>query len=52
MKGWNWGEAKFRGSLLSFMVENKPAFEIPLNDVSRVSGWGLTHMLCFFKYTV
>lgn len=38
VKGWNWGEAKFRGSLLSFMVDSKPAFEIPLKEVSQV-GW-------------
>ena len=36
VKGWNWGEAKFRGSLLSFMVDSKPAFEIPLKEVSQV----------------
>ena len=39
VKGWNWGEAKFRGSLLSFMVDSKPAFEIPLKEVSQVGGW-------------
>ena len=36
VKGWNWGEAKFRGSLLSFCVDAKPAFEIPLREVSQV----------------
>ena len=36
VRGWNWGEAKFRGSLLSFCVDNKPAFEIPLKEVSQV----------------
>lgn len=36
VKGWNWGEAKFRGSLMSFMVDSKPAFEIPLKEVSQV----------------
>ena len=35
MKGWNWGDAKFEGSLLSFMVDSKPAFEIPLEEVSQ-----------------
>ncbi len=37
VKGWNWGDISFRGSLLSFNVDNKPAFEVPLNEVSRVS---------------
>ena len=41
VKGWNWGEARFRGSLLTFLVDNKPAFEIPLKEVSQVSGCGL-----------
>ena len=36
VKGWNWGEARFRGSLLGFYVDNKPAFEIPLKEVSQV----------------
>lgn len=36
VKGWNWGEARFRGSLFGFYVDNKPAFEIPLKEVSQV----------------
>lgn len=43
MKGWNWGDITFKGkgSLLSFNVDSKPAFEVPLNEVSKVSymGW-------------
>lgn len=35
VKGWNWGDAKFEGALLSFMVDSKPAFEIPLEEVSQ-----------------
>ncbi|XP_044734685.1 FACT complex subunit Ssrp1 [Chrysoperla carnea] len=35
LKGWNWGTAKFNGSLLSFDVGEKTAFEIPLNYVSQ-----------------
>lgn len=35
VKGWNWGDAKFDGALLSFMVDSKPAFEIPLEEVSQ-----------------
>ena len=36
MKGWNWGVAMFHGSLLKFMVESTPAFEISLEEVSQV----------------
>ena len=39
VKGWNWGEARFRGSLLGFYVDNKPAFEIPLKEVSQVHAY-------------
>ncbi|XP_046830309.1 FACT complex subunit Ssrp1 [Vespa velutina] len=35
LKGWNWGTAKFNGSVLSFDVGNHTAFEIPLYDVSQ-----------------
>ena len=35
LKGWNWGTAKFSGSLLNFEVSNHTAFEIPLNYVSQ-----------------
>ena len=37
VKGWNWGEATLDGSLLSFMVDSKRAFEVPLKEVSQVS---------------
>ena len=36
VKGWNWGEATVNGSLLSFMVDSKRAFEVPLKEVSQV----------------
>jgi structure-specific recognition protein 1 len=36
VKGWNWGDINFRGSLLSFNVDSKPAFEVPLAEVSQV----------------
>lgn len=36
VKGWNWGDISFRGSLLAFSVDNKPAFEVPLSEVSQV----------------
>lgn len=35
VKGWNWGTAKFNGSVLSFDVGSLCAFEIPLNNVSQ-----------------
>ncbi|XP_014479243.1 PREDICTED: FACT complex subunit Ssrp1 [Dinoponera quadriceps] len=35
LKGWNWGTAKFTGSVLSFDVGHHTAFEIPLYDVSQ-----------------
>lgn len=37
LKGWNWGTAKFNGSVLSFDIGNNTAFEIPLNHVSQSS---------------
>uniref|UniRef100_A0A1B0D4W3 FACT complex subunit SSRP1 n=1 Tax=Phlebotomus papatasi TaxID=29031 RepID=A0A1B0D4W3_PHLPP len=35
VRGWNWGTVHFTGSVLSFDVENKTSFEIPLNHVSQ-----------------
>ncbi|GLH09484.1 FACT complex subunit Ssrp1 [Gryllus bimaculatus] len=35
LKGWNWGTAKFGGSVLSFDVGSHTGFEIPLNYVSQ-----------------
>lgn len=35
MRGWNWGTVHFKGSVLSFDVESKTSFEIPLNHVSQ-----------------
>uniref|UniRef100_A0A182MYP1 FACT complex subunit SSRP1 n=1 Tax=Anopheles dirus TaxID=7168 RepID=A0A182MYP1_9DIPT len=35
MRGWNWGAVQFKGAVLSFDVENKTSFEIPLNHVSQ-----------------
>jgi len=37
VKGWNWGAAKFKGSLMSFEIDEKSAFEIPLKDVSQAT---------------
>ncbi|KAF5287802.1 hypothetical protein FQR65_LT12170 [Abscondita terminalis] len=35
LKGWNWGTAKFNGSVLGFDIGEKTVFEIPLNHVSQ-----------------
>ncbi|XP_053671007.1 FACT complex subunit Ssrp1 [Anopheles nili] len=35
MRGWNWGSVQFKGAVLSFDVESKTSFEIPLNHVSQ-----------------
>lgn len=35
MRGWNWGTVVFNGSSLSFDVEKKTSFEIPLSNVSQ-----------------
>ncbi|XP_017879490.1 FACT complex subunit Ssrp1 [Ceratina calcarata] len=35
LKGWNWGTARFNGSVLSFDVGHHTAFEIPLYNVSQ-----------------
>jgi len=34
-KGWNWGQVNFKGAVLSFDIDKKTAFEIPLNNVSQ-----------------
>uniref|UniRef100_V5IJS3 FACT complex subunit SSRP1 n=1 Tax=Ixodes ricinus TaxID=34613 RepID=V5IJS3_IXORI len=36
LKGWNWGTARFEGSVLSFDIDSKSsAYEIPLGNVSH-----------------
>lgn len=35
VKGWNWGLANFTGNSMNFEVDNKLAFEVPLNNVSH-----------------
>jgi structure-specific recognition protein 1 len=34
-KGWNWGTAKFKASVLSFEVGNALGFDVPLSYVSQ-----------------
>ena len=47
-KGWNWGDITFRGSLMSFNVDSKPAFEVPLNEVSQVKQLSSVYIRCIF----
>lgn len=35
LKGWNWGTAKFLGSVLSFDIGSLTAFEVPLSNVGQ-----------------
>ncbi|XP_037954488.1 FACT complex subunit Ssrp1 [Teleopsis dalmanni] len=35
VKGWNWGTARFKGSILSFDKDSKTIFEVPLTNVSQ-----------------
>lgn len=37
MKGWNWGKTEFDGQQLAFMVNNRNAFELPLQQVSNAN---------------
>ena len=46
--GRNWGRLAINGSTLSFMVDGKVAFEVPLTDVSQVGrggGTGAPHLV-------
>eukprot|EP00958_Prasinococcus_capsulatus_P010341 scaffold1007_cov364-Prasinococcus_capsulatus_cf.AAC.4 len=36
VNGRNWGEAEIDGAMLSFLVSDRPAFEVSLGDVSNV----------------
>ncbi|KAH0537392.1 FACT complex subunit [Glutinoglossum americanum] len=37
LRGWNWGKGEFAKSELAFMVQNKPAFEIPYSEISNTN---------------
>ncbi|KAJ2912135.1 hypothetical protein MD484_g8279, partial [Candolleomyces efflorescens] len=43
-KGWNWGVADFRGEDLAFLVSDKTAFELPLNNVANSNIAGRTEV--------
>ncbi|PVU85284.1 hypothetical protein BB559_000185 [Furculomyces boomerangus] len=37
VKGWNWGKTEFEGTTLTFKVENKPMFDIPMETVANTN---------------
>jgi structure-specific recognition protein 1 len=48
LRGWNWGQVDFQGSNLTFSVANKPAFEVPLNEVANTSLASKTEVMIEF----
>ncbi|KAJ1739554.1 FACT complex subunit [Coemansia sp. RSA 989] len=36
-KGWNWGKPEFQGTSLTFRVENRPMFDLPMAFVSNTN---------------
>ncbi|KAI8893405.1 hypothetical protein BC833DRAFT_608471 [Globomyces pollinis-pini] len=48
-RGYNWGQAEFQNSMLSFSVHNKEAFEIPLTDVVNTTVSGKNEVLVEFN---
>ncbi|KAJ2921601.1 hypothetical protein H1R20_g15492, partial [Candolleomyces eurysporus] len=43
-RGWNWGVADFRGEDLAFLITDKTAFELPLNNVANSNIAGRTEV--------
>ncbi|KAJ2555246.1 FACT complex subunit [Coemansia sp. RSA 1933] len=37
IKGWNWGKTEFEGTHMSFRVENRPMFDLPMAYVSNTN---------------
>lgn len=37
MRGWNWGKAEFGKQELSFMVQNRPSFEVPYTEIMNTN---------------
>lgn len=35
VRGWNWGETAVEGTALTFSIDDKQAFEIPLSDIAQ-----------------
>jgi structure-specific recognition protein 1 len=37
VKGWNWGKPNFKGDVMVFEQDGKPAFELPLKNISNTA---------------
>ncbi|KAK9764011.1 FACT complex subunit [Basidiobolus ranarum] len=37
LKGWNWGKTEFEGNYLTFNVQNRPMFEVPMSEVANTN---------------
>ncbi|KAJ1931010.1 FACT complex subunit, partial [Linderina pennispora] len=37
IKGWNWGKADFEGTNMTFRVDNRPMFDLPMGYVSNTN---------------
>ncbi|GLB38229.1 putative component of the FACT complex, a general chromatin factor that acts to reorganize nucleosomes [Lyophyllum shimeji] len=48
-KGWNWGTTDFQGNNLAFLVSDKTAFELPLNQVNNSNMAGRTEVTLEFQ---
>ncbi|RDB17790.1 FACT complex subunit POB3 [Hypsizygus marmoreus] len=48
-KGWNWGATDFQGSNLAFLVSDKTAFELPLDQVTNSNMAGRTEVSLEFS---
>ncbi|EPQ51062.1 SSrecog-domain-containing protein [Gloeophyllum trabeum ATCC 11539] len=49
-KGWNWGVADVQGQDLAFLVSNKTAFELPLQQVANSNIAGRTEVSLEFAH--
>ncbi|KAJ2858476.1 FACT complex subunit [Coemansia erecta] len=37
IKGWNWGKTDFEGTNMTFKVDNRPMFDLPMGQVSNTN---------------
>lgn len=49
LRGWNWGKAEFSKEELTFNVASRPAFEIPLTEISNTNLAGKNEVAVEFK---
>ena len=47
VKGWNHGKVEFEHDMLSFLVDEKPSFEIPLRNVTKCDTPGKNEVSIF-----